>query len=257
MELEFYKAQYNRQCDELKEAYINLNKQKLTDSEEFRQQLNSLQADRSELQEKLTLAEIKLAEIAEFEAAARDRISEISKLNGQIEAREREVSTLHVQIQNLQSEMGQKQVLEAQLNELRGQLKEASATITNLQAQQVTSTALQVDRKSDNEFDEDELVPSSAIMLENETLHADIQEYLHEVSRADSLPHIPRPGEVLGARQARKSRSYCPASRHRGETANDPRDGHPRIYSIAIRSGSCWWPGKFEKMGEASVALLH
>jgi myosin heavy subunit len=178
MELEFYKAQYNRQCDELKEAYINLNKQKLTDSEEFRQQLNSLRADRSELQEKLTVAERRLAEIAEFEAAARDRISEISKLNGQIEAREREVSTLHVQIQNLQSEMGQKQVLESQLEQLRGQLKEASTTITNLQTQQKVSGALQVDRAFDSD---DELVTDAQLMVENETLHADLSDALKEI----------------------------------------------------------------------------
>ena len=178
MELEFYQAQYNRQCNELKEAYINLNKQKLTDSEEFRQQLDSLQADRNELQAKLTVAERRLAEIAEFEAAARDRISEISKLNGQIEAREREVSTLHVQIQNLQSEMGQKQVLESQLEQLRGQLKEASTTITNLQTQQKVSGALQVDRAFDSD---DELVTDAQLMVENETLHADLSDALKEI----------------------------------------------------------------------------
>ncbi|MEG4496729.1 hypothetical protein QUB05_04975 [Microcoleus sp. F10-C6] len=178
MELEFYQAQYNRQCNELKEAYINLNKQKLTDSEEFRQQLDSLQADRNELQAKLTVAERRLAEIAEFEAAARDRISEISKLNGQIEAREREVSTLHVQIQNLQSEMGQKQVLESQLEQLRGQLKEASTTITNLQTQQKVSGALQVDRPFDSD---DELVTDAQLMVENETLHADLSDALKEI----------------------------------------------------------------------------
>jgi myosin heavy subunit len=178
MELEFYKAQYNRQCNELKEAYINLNKQKLTDSEEFRQQLDSLQADRNELQAKLTVAERRLAEIAEFEVAARDRISEISKLNGQIEAREREVSTLHVQIQNLQSEMGQKQVLESQLEQLRGQLKEASTTITNLQTQQKVSGALQVDRPFDSD---DELVTDAQLMVENETLHADLSDALKEI----------------------------------------------------------------------------
>ena len=178
MELEFYKAQYNRQCNELKEAYINLNKQKLTDSEEFRQQLDSLQADRNELQAKLTVAERRLAEIAEFEAAARDRISEISKLNGQIEAREREVSTLHVQIQNLQSEMGQKQVLESQLEQLRGQLKEASTTITYLQTQQKVSGALQVDRPFDSD---DELVTDAQLMVENETLHADLSDALKEI----------------------------------------------------------------------------
>ena len=178
MELEFYKAQYNRQCNELKEAYINLNKQKLTDSEEFRQQLDSLQADRNELQAKLTVAERRLAEIAEFEAAARDRISEISNLNGQIEAREREVSTLHVQIQTLQSEMGQKQVLESQLEQLRGQLKEASTTITNLQTQQKVSGALQVDRPFDSD---DELVTDAQLMVENETLHADLSDALKEI----------------------------------------------------------------------------
>src|SRR6476661_824483 len=178
MELEFYQKQYNCQRDELKEAYMNLNKQQLADSEQFRHQLDSIQADRNELQAKLTVAERRLAEIAEFEAAARDRISEISKLNGQIEAREREVSTLHVQIQNLQSEMGQKQVLESQLEQLRGQLKEASTTITNLQTQQKVSGALQVDRPFDSD---DELVTDAQLMVENETLHADLSDALKEI----------------------------------------------------------------------------
>ena len=174
-ELGFYKTECERQRLELREAYMNLNKQQLADSEEFRQQLDSLQADRSELQAKLTVAERRLAEVAEFEAAARDRISEISNLTGQIEAREREVSTLHVQIQNLQSEMGQKQVLESQLNELRGQLKEASTTITNLQSQQKVSGALQVDRLFNSD---DELVTDAQLIVENETLHAELSEAL-------------------------------------------------------------------------------
>ncbi len=90
-----YKTECERQRLELREAYMNLNKQQLADSEEFRQQLlDSIQADRNELQAKLTVAEIRLAEVAEFEAAARDRLSE-SNLTGQIEAREREVSSLH------------------------------------------------------------------------------------------------------------------------------------------------------------------
>jgi len=150
----------------------------LTDSEEFRQQLDSLQAERNELQAKLTVAERRLAKIAEFEAAARERISEISNLNGQIEAREGEVSTLHVQIQTLQSEMGQKQVLESQLEQLRGQLKEASTIITNLQTQQKVSGALQVDRAFDSD---DELVTDSQLMVENETLHADLSDTLKEI----------------------------------------------------------------------------
>jgi chromosome segregation ATPase len=114
----FQLAHLQRHPHELREAYMNLNKQQLADSEEFRHQLDSIQAERNELQAKLTVAERRLAEIAEFEAAARDRISEISKLNGQIEAREREVSTLHVQIQTLQSQIGEKQVLEAQLEQV-------------------------------------------------------------------------------------------------------------------------------------------
>jgi chromosome segregation ATPase len=63
----------------------------LTDSEEFRQQLDSLQADRSELQAKLTVAEKRLVEVAEMESASRDRLSEISRITGQLEAREREI----------------------------------------------------------------------------------------------------------------------------------------------------------------------
>jgi ribosomal protein S13 len=72
LELNFYKSEYERQRNELGEAYMNLNKQKLTDSEEFRQQLDSLQADRSELHAKLTVAEKRLVEVAEMESASRD-----------------------------------------------------------------------------------------------------------------------------------------------------------------------------------------
>jgi len=175
-ELNFYKGEYERQRNELKEAYMNLNKQQLADSEEFRQQLDSVKADRSELQAKLTVAERRLAEVAEFEAAARDRISEISKLNGQIDAREREVSTLHAQIQLLQTQIGEKQVLESQLEQLRGQLKEASSTIINLQSQQKVSGALEVDR----EFDPDQATDAD-LMVQNETLHADLSDALKEI----------------------------------------------------------------------------
>ncbi len=174
LELGFYKTECERQRLELREAYMNLNKQQLADSEEFRHQLDSLQADRNELQPKLTVAERRLAEVAEFEAAARDRISEISKLNGQIEAREREVSTLHVQIQTLQAAVGEKQVLDSQLEQLRGQLKEASTTITNLQSQQKISGALEVDV-------DPERVTDDTLMQENETLHADLSDALKEI----------------------------------------------------------------------------
>ncbi|MEG3981829.1 hypothetical protein QUA08_13745 [Microcoleus sp. T3B2] len=162
MEIGFYKSEYDRQRSELKEAYMNLNKQQLADSEQSRQQLDLLQADRNELQAKLAIAEKRLAEVAADEAVSRDRISEISRLNGRLEAREREISSLHSQVQNLQAAVGEKQVLEAQLEQVRSQLKEASATITNLQTKHLSSSALQVD-------------------FDNETLHADIQEYQIEV----------------------------------------------------------------------------
>ncbi|MEG4350247.1 hypothetical protein QUA74_10945 [Microcoleus sp. LAD1_D3] len=178
-ELNFYKAEYERQKVELKEAYMNLNKQQLADSEEFRHRLDSLQADRNELQAKLTLAEQRLLEVAEFEAASRDRLSEISQLTGKIEAREREVSSLHAQIQTLHAQVGEKEVLESQLEQVRAQLKEASTTITHLQSQQKVSGALQVDRVLDDS--DEELVTDAQLMLENETLHADLSEALREI----------------------------------------------------------------------------
>jgi chromosome segregation ATPase len=208
MELDFYKSEYERQRNELREAYMNLNKQQLADSEQFRHQLDSIQADRNELQAKLTVAERRLAEVAEFEAAARDRLSEISNLTGQIEAREREVSSLHAQIQLLQTQMGEKQVLEAQLEQLRGQLKDASATITNLQSQQKISGALEVDVDPDQVTDAD-------LMVENETLHADLADALKEIeelkgclaqaeSQAESQPQSqsqPQPQPVSPVRE--------------------------------------------------------
>ena len=178
-QLSFYKSEYERQNNELREAYMNLNKQQLADSEEFRHRLDSLQADRNELQAKLTLAEQRLLEVAEFEAASRDRLSEISQLTGKIEAREREVSSLHAQNQLLQAQAGEKQVLESQLEQLRAQLKEASSTITNLQSQHKVSGALQVDREFDDS--DDGIVTDAQLMVENETLHGDLSDALKEI----------------------------------------------------------------------------
>ena len=45
---------------------MNLNKQQLADFEQFRHQLDSIQADRNELHAKLTVAARRLAEVAEF-----------------------------------------------------------------------------------------------------------------------------------------------------------------------------------------------
>ncbi len=145
MEIGFYKSEYDRQRLELREAYMNLNKQQLADSEQFRQQLDSLQADRNELQAKLAVAEKRLTEVAELETKERDRQNEISRLSGQLEAREREILSLHSQVQTLQGSVGEKQVLEAQLEQVRSQLKDASATITRLQTQQKSTGSLEVD----------------------------------------------------------------------------------------------------------------
>lgn len=170
MEIGFYKSEYDRQRNELREAYMNLNKQQLVDSEQFRQQLDLLQTERNELNAKLTVAETRLAEVTEFETASRDRLSEISRINGQLEAREREISSLHSQMQTLQAAVGEKQVLEAQLEQVRSQLNESSSTITRLQSQQKTAGALEVDI-------------SDSIMLENETLHQDLSISLTEIEQ--------------------------------------------------------------------------
>ncbi|MDQ2096799.1 MAG: hypothetical protein QQW96_04030 [Tychonema bourrellyi B0820] len=145
MEIGFYKSEYDRQRNELREAYLNLNKQQLADSEQFRQQLDSLQADRNELEAKLIISEKRLAEVAQAEIASRDRISEISRLNGQLEAREREISSLHSQVQILQGSVGDKQVLEAQLEQVRSQFKAANETIIQLQTKQKSTGSLEVD----------------------------------------------------------------------------------------------------------------
>ncbi|WP_374825405.1 hypothetical protein [Aerosakkonema sp. BLCC-F183] len=145
LELNFYKGEYERQRNELREAYMNLNKQQLADSDNFRQQLDSLYQERNELVGKLAVAEKRLTELADFEAKERDRSGEISRLTGQLEAREREISSQHEQVQKLQAQVGEKQVLESQLDQLKNQLKEANETITRLQAQQKSTSALEVD----------------------------------------------------------------------------------------------------------------
>ncbi|MEA5561412.1 hypothetical protein VB692_09435, partial [Planktothrix agardhii UHCC 0887] len=53
LELDFYKSEYERQRNELKEAYMNLNKQQLADSDNFRQQLDGLYQERNDLTVKL------------------------------------------------------------------------------------------------------------------------------------------------------------------------------------------------------------
>jgi len=175
MEIGFYKSEYDRQRLELREAYMNLNKQQLADSEQFRQQLDSLQADRNELQAKLAVAEKRLTEVAELETKERDRQNEISRLSGQLEAREREILSLHSQVQTLQGSVGEKQVLEAQLEQVRSQLKDASATITRLQTQQKSTGSLEVD------------VDVDVLMAEKEKLESLLSQYKTELETSEAL----------------------------------------------------------------------
>ncbi|HEY9866093.1 MAG TPA: hypothetical protein V6D21_18115 [Candidatus Obscuribacterales bacterium] len=154
LELDFYKSEYERQRVELKEAYMNLNKQQLADSDNFRQQLDSLHQERSDLLVKLSDAEQRLIEVADLETQERERQGEISRLNGQLEAREKEISSLHSQAQQLQAQIGEKQVLESQIEQLRSQLKEANETILNLQSQRGSTVALEVDSIDSEQIEE-------------------------------------------------------------------------------------------------------
>jgi chromosome segregation ATPase len=174
LELEFYKSEYERQRNELKEAYLNLNKQQLADSDKFRTQLDSLTSERNELMAQLILAENRLNELSELETKERERENEISRLNGQLEAREREISSLHSQTQSLMAGVGEKQVLEAQLTELKSQLKSANETITSLQSQQKSTSALEVDVNVDAIIAEKDalLVEKNSLMAEKEALSA-------------------------------------------------------------------------------------
>ena len=154
LELDFYKSEYDRQRAELKEAYMNLNKQQLADSDTFRQQLDSLYSERNDLTIKLSEAEKRLLEVSDLETQERERQGEISRLNGQLEAREKEIFTLRSQSQTLQSQVGEKQVLESQLSAVQVQLKEANQTIVNLQSQQKSTVALEVDSLESEQIDE-------------------------------------------------------------------------------------------------------
>ncbi|CAD5984987.1 hypothetical protein [Planktothrix agardhii] len=156
LELDFYKSEYERQRNELKEAYMNLNKQQLADSDNFRQQLDGLYQERNDLTVKLSEAEKRLLEVSDLETKERERSGEISRLNGQLEAREREISSLHSQTQSLQSQIGEKEVLESQMEQLRSQLKEANETIINLQSQDKlrTTVALEVDSLESEQVEE-------------------------------------------------------------------------------------------------------
>ena len=145
VELRFFKSEYERQRTELREAYMNLNKQQLADSDIFRQQLEALNTERNDLQTSLLVSQGKLAELASLELKERDRTLEIARITGQLEQKQSEISGLHGEIQSLQTVVGAKSAIESQLLTLKSQLKEANETITRLQSQQKSTSALEVD----------------------------------------------------------------------------------------------------------------
>ena len=147
MQLDFYKAEYERQRKELQEAYLSINKQQLADSETFRLQLETVQNERNDLVLKNNEFAKQLTELAEVQTREQERQGEIAKLNGALEAREREVIVMREQVQALQGESGQKLVIESQLTTSQEQVRQANETITKLQAQlqEKSTSELQVD----------------------------------------------------------------------------------------------------------------
>lgn len=172
VELVFYKSEYERQRTELREAYMNLNKQQLVDSDTFRQQLEALGTERNDLKTSLLVAEGKLAELATLEVKERDRTLEIARINGQLDQKQVEISGLHGEIQSLQTVVGAKSAIESQLLTLKSQLKEANETITRLQSQQKSTSALEVD------VDVDSLqTANESLAAEVSNLQAQLEEF--------------------------------------------------------------------------------
>ncbi|MBP0015302.1 MAG: hypothetical protein J7525_19605 [Roseofilum sp. SID3] len=149
MELGFYKSECDRQRDELREAYLSINKQQLADSDEYRKQVDRLNEQKLDLEQQVAKANQQIEELEANKEQARLQSQEYSELQGQLDSREREISSLHAQLDELHQGTGEKKVLESQLNEVRAQLASANETITNLQAQQVSSAALEVDTDVD------------------------------------------------------------------------------------------------------------
>lgn len=172
VELSFYKSEYERQRTELREAYMNLNKQQLADSDTFRQQLEALGNERNDLQTSLLVAQERLAGLAEMEVKERDRTLELARINGQVEQKQSEITELHSEIESLQTVVGAKSAIESQLMTLKTQAKEANETITRLQSQQKSTSVLEVD------VDVDSLqAANESLALEVSNLQAQLAEF--------------------------------------------------------------------------------
>jgi hypothetical protein len=77
LELNFYKSECERQRQELKEAYINLNQQKLIESEEFKNKLDAIYRERNDLL-------IKNNELAKQLIALKAQLQEVEAINNQM-----------------------------------------------------------------------------------------------------------------------------------------------------------------------------
>lgn len=150
MELTFYKSECDRQREELRDAYLSINKQQLADSEEYRKQLERINEQKLDLQQQVGLLTKQLEEAENSKEEMRRLSQEISSAQGQLESREREISSLHAQLDELSRDAGEKKVLESQLAKLQKQLDAANETITNLQALATSASALEVDMDVEN-----------------------------------------------------------------------------------------------------------
>lgn len=99
-ELNFYKTECERQREELREAYMNLNKQKLAEAEEFRRQIDSLHQERNDLVTKLSLSEQRLTEIAALEQKVKDLEQSLVNAQLSIETKNQRLSELETQRQS-------------------------------------------------------------------------------------------------------------------------------------------------------------
>lgn len=99
-ELKFYKAECERQREELREAYMNLSKQKLAEAEEFRRQIDSLHQERNDLEAKLSLSEQRLTEIAALEQKIKDLEQSLANAQLSIETKNQRLSELETQHQS-------------------------------------------------------------------------------------------------------------------------------------------------------------
>lgn len=99
-ELNFFKAECERQREELREAYMNLNKQKLAEAEEFRKQIDSLHQERNDLDAKLSLSEQRLTEITALEQKVNELEQSLVNAESQIQTKNQRLSELETQRQS-------------------------------------------------------------------------------------------------------------------------------------------------------------